>query len=342
MRAAVLYGKEDVRVERVPVPALKPGDVLVKVGAALTCGTDLKVFRRGYHAAMIKPPSVFGHECAGTVVSARPSASGKLRFKPGEHIVAANSAPCGACYFCQRNQENLCADLQFLNGAYSEYLVIPARFIEKNAYAIPENVSFEEAAMTEPLACVVHGLEETNPMPGERVAVLGLGPIGLMFVALLKTRGCEVVGVGRHAPRLNLAGKLGADLVIEADLENRWLPELKKGAPVDVVVEATGLPEVWHHAIGLVRRGGRVNLFGGCPEGTQVSFETRRMHYDQITIFSSFHHRPADIRTALDAIAQGVVRPNDFITEERKLDELPALFKEMLASKRQVKACIRP
>lgn len=342
MRAAVLYGKEDIRVERVPVPALKPGEVLIKVGAALTCGTDLKVFRRGYHAAMIKPPSVFGHECAGTVVAARPAASSELRFKLGEHIVAANSAPCGSCYFCLRNQENLCADLQFLNGAYSEYLVIPVRFVEKNAYAIPEKISFEEAAMTEPLACVVHGLEETNPTPGERVAVLGLGPIGLMFVALLKARGCQVVAVGRHAPRLNLARKLGADVVIEADAEDRWLPDLKKGELLDVVIEATGLPVVWHHAVALVRRGGRVNFFGGCPESTQVSFDTQRLHYDQIMILSSFHHRPADIRTALEAIANGVIRPNDFITEERTLEELPALFKEMLATKRQVKACIRP
>jgi len=350
MRAAVLYGKEDLRVERVPLPELQPGEMLLQIGAALTCGTDLKVFRRGYHAAMLKPPCLFGHECAGTVVANRVGLGGAgLRARPGaplfnlgDRVVVANSAPCGSCYWCQRAQENLCEDLQFLNGAYAEYLRVPARFVERNAYLVPAGLSFEEAAMTEPLACVVHGLEETAPKSGERVAVLGLGPIGLMFVALLKARGYEVVGVGRHAPRLELARKLGAHEVLEADAENKWLDSLKAAGKLDVVIEATGLPDVWRQALDLVRRGGRVNLFGGCPEGSCVQLATRRLHYDQLTILSSFHHRPADIQAALQAIATGVIKPREFISEEKTLEELPALFKEMLSSKRQVKALIRP
>ncbi|MCW8129709.1 MAG: alcohol dehydrogenase catalytic domain-containing protein [Planctomycetota bacterium] len=338
MRAAVLHGKEDVRVETMPVPRPAAGELLLKIGAALTCGTDLKVFRRGYHAAMIKPPSVFGHECAGTVAAVGDGA----RFAPGDRVVVANSAPCGTCYFCARAQENLCEDLQFLNGAYAEYLRVPERFVRKNAYAVPAGLPFEHAAMTEPLACVVHGLDETAPKAGERVAVIGLGPIGLMFVALLRERGCRVAGVGRHAPRLDLARKLGAETVLEADANGAWMEQMRQGERLDVVIEATGLPEVWAQAIGLVRRGGRVNLFGGCPDGTTVALDTKRMHYDQITLFSSFHHRPADIQAALGAIARGTVKPADFITEEHALDALPGLFAEMLRTKRQVKACIRP
>lgn len=339
MRAAVLYGKEDVRVERMPVPRPGPGELILKIAAALTCGTDLKVFRRGYHAAMIKPPSVFGHECAGTVAAL---GHGTTRFGLGDRVVVANSAPCGACYFCQRAQENLCGDLQFLNGAYAEYLRVPARFVEKNACLVPAQLPLESAAMTEPLACVVHGLEETAPRTGEHVAVLGAGPIGLMFVALLKARGCKVTAVGRHVARLDLARALGAEQVLEADATGAWAAQLRQSALVDVVIEATGKPEVWTQAIDLVRRGGRVNLFGGCPDGAQVPLDTRRMHYDQITLFSSFHHRPADIRAALDAIAAGIVNPQAFITEQHPLERLPDLFREMCVKKRQVKACIRP
>lgn len=340
MRAAVLYGKEDVRVENVPLPELAPGDLLLKVGAALTCGTDLKVFRRGYHATMIQPPSVFGHECAGTVVEVR--GHNPVTFKSGDRVVVANSAPCGHCYFCLRNQENLCEDLQFLNGAYAEYLRVPARFVEKNTYRIPESLSFAEAAMVEPLACVIHGIEETSPKKGDVAVVLGLGPIGLMFIALLKHRGLKVFGMGRHTARLDLARSLGAEQVLEADSSSRWMDTLRQGHRLDIVIEATGRPEIWEQAIHLVRKGGTVNLFGGCPAGTKITLDTNRMHYDQITLKSSFHHKPTAIRAALDAIIQGIIRPKQFITDEKPLEELPSLLASMLHSKKMVKTCILP
>ncbi len=341
MRAAVLYGKEDVRVESIPVPKVGVGEMLLKVEAALTCGTDLKVFRRGYHAAMIQPPSVFGHECAGIVAQIKRDPSYPVPFKEGDRVIVANSAPCGFCYFCRRGQENLCEDLHFLNGAYAQFLKIPSRFVHKNTYRIPTHLTFEEAAMVEPLACVIHGLEETAPQKDDVVAVLGLGPIGLMFVALLKHRGHEVIGVGRHQARLDLARSLGADHVVVADEDGKWFSKLKK-TRLDVVIEATGRPEIWEKAIELVRKGGTVNLFGGPPAGTKVSLDTNRMHYDQITLKSSFHHKPASIRAALEAISGRVVRPKNFITEQRSLDELPSLLKTMMATKGQVKTWIVP
>jgi L-iditol 2-dehydrogenase len=338
MSAAVLYGKEDLRIETVPVEKPGKGELLLKIEAALTCGTDLKVFRRGYHAAMLKPPCLFGHECAGIVAE---SGVEERKFKIGDRVVVANSAPCDECYFCKKGQQNLCEDLQFLNGAYAEYLKIPSRFVQKNAYPIPEGLSFSEAAMTEPLACVVHGVDETAPQKGDTAAVIGLGPIGLMFVAVLKNRGLKVIGVGRHGPRLEAARRLGADEVIES-VEGDDLKEKLKSYRFDVVIEATGKPEIWEQAVGLVRRGGLVNLFGGPPAGTKVTLETNRLHYDQITIKSSFHHKPSSIQTALNLIAKKIVPADLFITDQRKLKDLPNLFREMVETKRVVKTCILP
>src|SRR6202163_4740132 len=170
MTAAVLYGKQDLKIEQVPIPRVGDGEVLVKVQVALTCGTDVKVFQRGYHARMIVPPAVFGHELAGDVVAVGQDVT---RFALGQRVVAANSAPCEACYFCKRGQQNLCEDLLFNNGAYAEYIRIPARIVERNTYEIPKHVSYQDAALVEPLACVLRGLEETGIRPGDSVAITG-------------------------------------------------------------------------------------------------------------------------------------------------------------------------
>src|ERR1700688_648736 len=215
MKAAVLYGKEDLQIESVAVPSIGEGDVLVRVQAALTCGTDVKVFRRGYHARMIVPPALFGHELAGDIV-----AMGKKvrRFKVGQRVVAANSAPCLECFYCQRGNENLCDDLLFNNGAYAEFIRIPARIVERNMYEIPAHVSYQDAALIEPLACVLRGLDETSVGPGDNVAVIGLGPIGLMFVRLAKGCGARVIAIGRRKTQLDRASAMGAEeLVISGD-----------------------------------------------------------------------------------------------------------------------------
>src|SRR5258708_10239197 len=181
MMAGVLYGKEDLRVETVDVPQIGRGDVLVRVRAALTCGTDVKVFRRGYHARMIQPPALFGHELAGDIVACGQDVRG---FEIGQRVVAANSAPCGECFTCRRGQENLCEDLLFNNGAYAEFIRIPQRIVEKNTHRLPSHISYQDAALVEPLACVMRGLEETGIRQGDTIAVIGLGPIGMMFVRL--------------------------------------------------------------------------------------------------------------------------------------------------------------
>src|ERR1035438_2715183 len=195
MKAAVLHGREDVRIEAVPVPEAGPGELIVSVGAALTCGTDLKVFRRGYHARMIVPPALFGHELAGTVVEAGEGVTG---FVSGDRVVALNSAPCGKCYFCARGQENLCDDLLFNNGAYAEFIRIPARIVAKNTLHIPNHVPLEHAALTEPLACALHGFEDSRARPGDTVAVIGGGRANLQILHVAALAGYEAIALVKH------------------------------------------------------------------------------------------------------------------------------------------------
>ncbi|HTI72000.1 MAG TPA: alcohol dehydrogenase catalytic domain-containing protein [Candidatus Limnocylindria bacterium] len=339
MTAAILYGREDLRIEAIERPALAAGEVRVRVKAALTCGTDLKVYRRGYHARMLKPPSVFGHEFAGVIEELGPDVSG---WALGDRVVGANSAPCGQCFSCQHEQENLCDDLQFLNGAYSQSMVIPSRFVQKNLLRLKPDTSFPDAALTEPLACVVQGCLDLRLVRGESVFVLGAGPIGLMFVALAREAGCEVSISGRGAERLAAARRLGAAHVFDLGDGADLLTLVKASGlrPPDVVVEAVGKPETWDQAIRLVRKGGRVNLFGGCPSGTTVAVDTGLVHYSALTLLASFHHTPRAIRRALELIEAGVIRADDFVTGRAPLSRLPELFREMAAGNRAVKTCL--
>src|SRR5262250_1682355 len=212
MTAAVLYGKEDVKIEKVPIPTLERGEVLVKVNVALTCGTDLKVFQRGYHARMIVPPALFGHELSGVIEEVGP---GVRDFRRGMKVVALNSAPCGSCFYCVKHQENLCEDLLFNNGAYAEYIRIPRRIVETNMLAIPSDVTYEEAAMVEPLACVLRGLHETGVEIGDTVIVVGGGPIGLMFMQVAKAIGCNVIAVVKRDSQVAAAKRMGAHEAVQ-------------------------------------------------------------------------------------------------------------------------------
>ena len=341
MRAAVLYGKEDVRVEEVAPVSLRPGEVRIDIKAALTCGTDLKVFKRGYHACMIVPPAIFGHELAGVISEVHPVQK-TGQWKPGDRVVVANSAPCGKCFHCQENQQNLCDDLLFLNGAYAESIVVPVRMVEKNLLALKPETHFIDAALVEPLACVVQGIQDTKLRAGQHVLVLGAGPIGLMFVALATELGCSVTTAGRRAPRLEAAKNLGASTVVDIgdgqDMVERVRGETKPR--FDVVIEAVGQPEVWEAAVQLVRKGGTVNFFGGCPTGTKVSLETGLLHYSNLTLLASFHHTPKTIRQALVFIENGIIRSSDFVDGKSPLSALPNLFKSMASGNHAVKTLI--
>ena len=341
MQAAVLYGKEDVRVEAIGVPAVGPGDLLVRVRAALTCGTDVKVFRRGYHARMIVPPSVFGHELAGEVVAA---GSAVTAFRAGERVVAANSAPCGVCFYCVHKQPNLCEDLLFNNGAYAEYIRIPSRIVERNTYLLPDHLGFSDAALMEPLACVVKGLNDTGAQPGDSVAVIGLGPIGMMFVKLALRLGARVLAVGRRTAQVDRAISMGAHEGIVSEDPDRAVAQVRAltGRGCDIAIEAVGKPDVWTTAVRMLRRGGKVNFFGGCPSGTEVALPTELLHYSELTCLASFHHTPASNREALDAIASGHVTARDFVGDEEPLREVPAVLRRLSRENGVLKTAILP
>ncbi len=342
MLAAVLYGKEHLQLEQIPIPAIGPGDLLVRVRAALTCGTDLKVFRRGYHARMIVPPAVFGHEFAGDVVAA---GEGVTRFRPGQRVVAANSAPCQQCFYCLRGRVNLCEDLLFNNGAYAEFIKIPARIVERNTYEIPAHLRYEDAALAEPLACVVKGLEDTGIEAGDKVAVIGVGPIGSMFVRLAKLRGAQVIAIGRRRAKLNHTLHLGADRVVateETPDPVAAVRELTGGRGADIVIEAVGQPETWNWPLEMLRRGGAVNFFGGPPSGTRIEIDTDLLHYSEITCKASFHHTPRAFREALDIIESGGVTAKDFVQAEEPLACLSKVLFRLMEGSGPLKTAIIP
>jgi L-iditol 2-dehydrogenase len=349
MNAAVLYGKEDLRLEQIEVPHPGPGELVVRVGAALTCGTDLKVYRRGYHAMMLKPPMLFGHELAGVVAAV---GDGVAEFNLGDRVVPLNSAPCDVCYWCRKGQQNLCEDLLFNNGAYAEFLRVPARIVKKNTLHVPDALPLEFAALTEPLACVVRGLEESGARAADRMIVIGAGPIGLMFMHAAELAGVNVIAVVKRLEQVETAKRFGARQVLSIDgldgadaivAAARELTPEARGA--DVVIEAVATPATWEWAVGMVRKGGLVNFFGGPPSGTVVGLDTNRLHYGDITLKASFHHTPAACRTAFKLIASGRFKSAEFLTGRAALAEVPEVFRGMVAQstangKRDIKTAI--
>lgn len=332
MQAAVLYGPRQVAVETLPVPAIGPGDVLVRVDAATTCGTDLKVFLQGGHARMLTPPSVFGHEFSGTVAAVGRQVQ---EFEAGMRVVSNNSAPCGNCYYCRRSQSNLCDDLVFINGAYAEYIAVPERIVRTNLWRLPKNLPFAVACITEPLACVLHCLDLAAFVPGDTVVVNGDGPSGLMLAAMAKRRGARVILCGRAPQRLRVAKQFGIDwLVNYAEVPDqveavRALTEDRRG--VEVAIEAVGRPEVWETTTAMVRKGGQAIFYGGPPRGTTVRVDAPALHYDQITLQGVFHNTPAHVAQALEMLADPALPWASLLSATRPLACLPEAFELMLA-----------
>jgi L-iditol 2-dehydrogenase len=339
--AALLYGQEDLRLETVPDPTPQAGEVVIQVGAATTCGTDLKVWRRGGHAKMLKPPTLFGHEAAGRIVEVGEGVTG---WKIGDRVVANNSAPCMKCFFCQRQEFSLCTDLSFNNGTFAQYLKIPAPIVRHNLLPIPNGLSDAMAAMTEPLACVLHGVARSNAKTGDRVVLFGDGAIGLMFVAALAQQSTEVFVFGGSDSRLQIAEKFGATKTFNY----RQVPDipalvkdLTDGWGADIVIEATGVPSAWELAIACARPGATVNLFGGCPRDTTITVNTEQLHYNELTLKGVFHNTPEFVRSALAFLAQGTVPFELLISDHQPLQNLEHVFQDMKARK-VVKVAIEP
>ena len=334
MKSALFYEPGVVRYEDVPIPQPDAGEIVIQIDTALTCGTDVKCYRRGHPVLLKNFPSPFGHECSGVVYAI---GDGVNRFEIGDRVAAANSAPCYACFYCRKGKYNLCEHLDLLNGAYAEYLKIPAQIVARNTLKVPDHVSLEAAAFTEPLAMALRGVEMSEINSGDRVAVIGLGPIGQLLVKAAKNRGAHVTAFGRSPRKLHTAIEFGgADAVVNMT-ESVSIPEIG----YDVVIEAVGKPEVWQLAVNLVRKGGVVNLFGGCKAGTTVEFDTRRLHYDEITLIGMFHHTPMHFRQALEAMASCDIDPAGLITHAMPMAEFEQAL-QMVESGEALKVALKP
>jgi L-iditol 2-dehydrogenase len=323
MRAQVFYGPGDLRFEEMPVPDPGPGEIVIRVEAALTCGTDVKVLRRGHPVMIPHVPTVFGHEFAGAVARLGGGVTG---LREGDRVVAANSAPCGACRFCRAGRENLCEDLLFVNGGYGEYLVLPPRLVATNVVRLDPSLPARRAAFAEPLACALLGIERGRIEPGMTVAVIGHGPLGCLLALAAAQRGARPLLVGKPGWRLNRIRGLGIAECLEAATEGdeaALLRDATGGGGVDVAVDATGRPEVWEQAVASVGRGGTVVFFGGCAPGTTVTLDTRRVHYEELALVGAFHHTPALIRQAVALLESEALVPDGLLTHTMGLADVP-------------------
>lgn len=322
MKSAIWYGPEDVRIEEVLMPKVGPEDVLIKSKVSLTCGTDVKTYKRGHPS--VKTGGSFGHEVAGDIVEV----GDKVKdFKVGMRVVTHNTAPCGECFYCKQGRpDGLCENLARISGGHAEYVLVPGRIVRQNLFEIPEDIPYKAAALVEPLSCAVYGVDTTPTNFGDIVAVNGAGPLGLMIASILKIKGCIVIQSDYSKSRLDIARELGVDYVIDLNEVEDQVEAVKELTPgkrgVDAVIDATGIPEVWEKGIDMVRPAGYVNLFGGCKQGTTITVDTYRLHYDGVTILGVYHTTPKHVRMAYDLIVQGKIRWDLLITRELPFSKL--------------------
>ena len=340
MRAVQYLGPGELTLQETAIPEISTGELLVRVKKATTCGTDVKTFLRGH--PKFKPPSPFGHEFAGEIVRC---GEGVEHWHEGMHVTANVFAPCGICFYCKMGQGNLCEDMIYNLGAYAEYVRIPAPIVRFNTFELPDDFPPEQAAVLEPLVSVVHAQERLAIQPGESVIILGAGgPIGLMHLQMaLRSGAAHVIAVDLSSARLEIAAQLGATTCIKAP--DPSLPDmvvdLTSGRGVDAAIECAGTAETWLQAVDLVRKGGRVIWFGGLPAGTELSLDTHKIHYGELTLLGTHGGTPLDALRAFELITSGVVNTEILISDEVGLDQVQ-LALERMARGEVIKVAINP
>ncbi len=323
MRQAILTEPRHIELTTHPVPDPAEGEVLLRVRAALTCGTDLKTYRHGHPRLPFGP---FGHECAGDVVAV---GRGVRSVREGDAVVPMPTAPCGECSACRRGWQNLC-ERQFddvVLGAFADYLLVPRRVAASQLVGKPAGLAYIDAAFVEPLACVIHAWSLLAGEPST-VAVVGLGAIGLLHVMVARARGAQVIAVGRRPERLEMARAAGADVLVDTDHDvvQQALRAATGGVGPDAVIECTGSAAVWDQALSWVARGGQVVLFAGLPRGTRVELDPARMHYDEVQLIGAFHFRPADVDAAQRMLGNGGIQPRGLVSGLRPLSGITEVF----------------
>jgi L-iditol 2-dehydrogenase len=341
MQAVLLLGPRQLSHHNLPIPTPGTDEIVLKIAAALTCGTDLKAFLRGHPKWPM--PTRFGHEYAGTVAA---RGSQVTTVREGDEVMLVPTGPCGSCFYCQRQQENLCTSLMetYVLGGYAEYLTVPARVIRTNLFTKPAALPFVEAALLEPLSCVMFGLEQTVLRPDDTAVVIGAGAIGLLHLLALRALGVErVYAIARNPQRAEVARTLGAYGIIARSAEEARAEVLAvtAGRGADLVIECTAQPQVWEAALFLARPGGQVVLFGGCPSGATVAFDTYRLHYDQVRILSPFHFTPKAVRRAYELLVSGKIPASKLLSGTYTLAQLPYVF-DLLQQGEGIKYAIIP
>lgn len=343
MLVSIIIKPGVLELREIKTPSPSPGQILVKIKAALTCGTDLKAFSRGH--PMIPMPGVFGHEFSGIVAAV---GKGVKIFKEGDEIMAVHSAPCLECRYCKKRLYNLCEKIMNTKvlGAFAEYIILPSHIVRQNVFYKPRNLTFEEAAFLEPLSCVVHGMKSVDIRKGDNALVIGAGPIGLLHLLLLKKKGAIVSITDINNKRLKIAKKLEADFVLKPEMiEQKIVPSrstlVKVGTTrfrgkwedfigFDYIFECTGMPGAWESSVNYVRRGGTVILFGGCKSGTKVTYDTGRLHYDEITLKGVFHYTPADVKKAYKILCERKLGASRLISDSYPLSQIQKAFDKLV------------
>ena len=341
MRAMVFHGPGDLRAEELPVPAPARGEVVLKIEAALTCGTDVKTLRRGHPVMIPRVPTVFGHEFAGTVTAV---GAGVRGVREGDRAAAANSAPCGACPLCLAGRPNLCEDLLFVNGAYGEFIALPPRLVSANLVRLGPATPAAYAAFAEPLACALGGVERGRVEAGQTVVIFGHGPLGCLLAMAAAARKARVILVGKAGWRLEHVRGLGLGECVDATATPDVVAALRAatgGRGAEVTIDATGRPEVWTQAVDAVGRGGSVVFFGGCAPGTSIEVDTRRTHYEELALLGAFHHTPELIRRAVELLESSVLDPHGLLTHRMGLDGVKEAL-DLMATGQAMKVLIEP
>jgi L-iditol 2-dehydrogenase len=341
MRAVVFHGPGDLRQEEVEWPEPERGEIVVRIEAALTCGTDVKTLRRGHPVMIPRVPTVFGHELAGTVTAV---GAGIRHLREGDHVVAANSAPCRRCRLCLAGRPNLCEDLLFVNGAYGEAIALPPRLVAENVVRHRPSLPAARAAFAEPLACALLGIERGRVEVGQTVVIFGHGPLGCLLAMVAAARKARVIIVGKAGFRFQRVCALGIAECVDATATGDGLAALRAtlgehGA--DVAIDATGRPEVWVQAVAATARGGTVVFFGGCAPGTTVPLDTRRVHYEELTLVGAFHHTPETIRRAVEWLDAGTVNPDGLLTHRMGLADVRHAL-DLMSRGEALKVLIQP
>jgi L-iditol 2-dehydrogenase len=330
MRAAYLLAPGKIQVRETPEPVAQAGEVVIRVERALTCGTDLKAYRRGH--PFIAMPGPFGHQYAGVVSSVADDVRG---FEPGTPVWGVQSAPCDRCPHCARGHYSLCPTLQkdLAFGAFAQFMRLPRRVVEHNLLVRPRGMPAQRAAFLEPVSCVIHGLERIDWRGVERVLVVGLGSMGLLFCQLLpRFSRAAIAAAGRNPLRLVIARGYGLERVM--DVEQRTLEaQLAAEEGFDCVIECTGQMAGWQSALRVVRPGGQVLFFGGLPKGTTFEIDSFQLHYQELSLLGSFHFGPPDVRRAAELLEQGEVMVDDLISGELGLEQLEFGLRQMEAGK---------